>query len=168
MATTKKRVSKRRKPTAAIEYAGNEWLGCVGANAAALDKLARTTGRPLSAHVRELLATCAGGRPRRSFYFSRNHDVEVGVGYVLLVDRGSSKMTDVACAVQVIARDSARKETAANDLVPFAVDNGNAHYLCVDREGRVVYRILHEPPETERRVVADSLPDFLAGLKEEP
>ncbi|MCZ7682461.1 MAG: SMI1/KNR4 family protein [Sandaracinaceae bacterium] len=109
-----------------------------------------------------------GGRPRRSFYFSREHNIEVGVGYVLLVDRGASKMTDVAYAVAVIEKDSARKGTVADDLVPFAVDNGNAHYLCVDREGRVVYRILHDPPETERRVVADSLADFLAGLEEEP
>lgn len=109
-----------------------------------------------------------GGRPRRSFYCHPDHDVEVGVGHVLLVDRGTSKMTDVAHAVDVIEKDSARKGTRADDLVPFAADNGNAHYLCVDREDRVVYRILHEPPNTERRVVADSLPDFLAGLEDEP
>ncbi len=144
----------------AIKYAGNEWLGCVGANASALDRLAGTTRRTLTAPVRELLATCAGGRPRRSFYCHPDHDVKVGVGYVLLVDPGSSKMTDVAHAVGVIEKDSARKGTRADDLVPFAVHNGNAHHLCVDREGRVVYRILHEPPESERRVVADSLADF--------
>lgn len=61
MAKSKEQASKRGKPTPAIEYAGNEWMGYVGANAAALDQLARTTGRSLSAPVRELLATCAGG-----------------------------------------------------------------------------------------------------------
>jgi hypothetical protein len=162
------RAKKTAKKTRPLEYAGNLWHGCVGANEGRIDRLESEIDREIPSDVRELLRTCAGGAPELSFFESRKHDIEVGIGHVLMLDPGKTKKQSVADAMKWISKDSARKNTSADDIVPFAVDNGNANFLCTDEDGRVVYRILHEPAENERRVVADSLKEFLDGLEEPP
>ncbi len=162
-----KRTSSRKAP-AIVEYAQNRWRGCVAPGDAALDRLDAALGRPLPPDVRDLLATCAGGAPERSFFMSPEHGIEVAIGHVLHVAPPRNEARTVESVLSAIAADGKRSGASDEDLVPFAVDNGNAHFLCVDRSGRVVYRVLHEPEGTERRVVADSLGELLDGLEEPP
>ena len=161
-------MKKSAKKTGPLEYAGNRWHGCVGASDGLLDLVESEISRKIPSDVRELLRACAGGAPELSFFESAKHDIEVGIGHILVADPGKTKKQSVAGAMKWISEDSARKGTSADDLVPFAVDNGNAHFLCVDGDRQVVYRILHEPAEDERRLVADTLREFLAGVEEPP
>jgi hypothetical protein len=151
-----------------VEHRGNRWLDCAGATDEAISGLEPALGRKVPKPLCELLRACAGGRPERPFYCSAKHDIEVAIGRVLLVGPTRSRQQTVLGAFETLVRDSEQKGTSAADLLPFAVDNGNAHYLCLDGRGRVVYRILHEPAPDERRIVADSLDAFLEGLEEPP
>lgn len=162
-------MARRKKKAPPLEYAGNRWYGCAAVTDDSLDRLEREIERKLPHGVRDLLRVCSGGRPESPFFESAKHRHEAVIGHVLLVvDEGPMEPQSVPEAATAIAEDSKRMGTSAGDLVPFAVDNGNAHYYCLDGEGRVVYRILHEPPGEERRLVADSLDQFLEGLEERP
>ena len=161
-------MAKRKKQAPPIEHAGNRWSGCLAPDPEALDRFEAELGRRLPERLRELLLACGGGAPETPFFSSMAHETEAHIGYVLPVDPGRSKRTGVLDALGWIRADSARTGSSAADLIPFAVDNGNAHFYCIDGEGRVVYRILHEPAGQERRVVADSLEELLGGLVEPP
>ena len=127
---TRRRQKRPAEP--AVDYAGNTWSDCVGGvTVERLDALAVELQQSLPAGVRDLLRHCAGGSPQKAFYESPERDIEVGVGYVLVVDTHRTK-TSVAQAVEWIWEDGTRNTTIADGLIPVAVDNGNAHFLCVD------------------------------------
>lgn len=151
MAKAKKRKKKKKRD---VKRYGQIWADCIGANEAELDALEAQIGAGLPSEVRDLLLACAGGMPAEDSYYDRKHDTEVGVGHVLCVDAGGSKLETVSEALQ----------RSPKPLIPFATDTGHDGTLCVDASGQVVY---YTTDPLRARSVADSLDVFLNGLTDE-
>lgn len=102
-----------------------------------------------------LLVDFSGGVPDKSYFFSNEYGVEVGVGYVLVCRDKSKRVTF----------SDARGRVSDKSILPLFVDNGNSGYLCINGSGEVVYVTLHSKDVV---AVASSITAFLEGLEVPP
>lgn len=155
------------KGRAVVYFHGGEWSGCRSPTREELEYSEKTLQQRFPRTVRQLFQQCALGRPAKPLFVSDKYDAEVAVGYVLDVGRPSGDVTTVVEAWEHILRNAEHKGDAAEpSLLPFAIDYGHANYFCLDSVGRVVYRVLDEEAGRGRKVVADSIEEFIDGLEE--
>jgi hypothetical protein len=157
-------MSKLAKMAArAIAAHGNEWTRIVPASIADIERVERELGVTVPEELATFWTACAGGYPRRPFYWSAEHNIEVHVGYVLpLVDAAKRKGVIATC------RAWRRAQRLPSDLIPFALDNGNANLICARTPGCEIVYFLHDDPDKPSNEVAGSLQEFLRGLTVPP
>jgi hypothetical protein len=168
MATKKKTATKVAPAAKAkgkdVDAFGNTWAGALGGTREEVGAVEAALGVKLSDELAAFLQECANGKPARGFYFSKAHEIEVGLGRVLPL-QDQPKMNGIVTDASMRRRVTGMPE----HFVPFAVDNGNSDVLCVDtKTQQIVYWVHDGSPDDRGQVAADSLKTFIARLEEPP
>jgi len=158
----KKKRGQRSRASVTDAY-GNTWVGVAPAGRRDVEAAEAALGLTLPAELAELMMTLGAGRPAKSYYFSRDNDIEIELGYVIPL-LAQPRIGDLVQECETYRR----VHGLAPELIPFALDSGHANLLCLRLPAGDVVYWLHDEPERRVRTVAPSLVALLQGLTEPP
>ncbi|MEW5738871.1 MAG: SMI1/KNR4 family protein [Myxococcota bacterium] len=163
-ASTRKAPQEEASALKVLQAYETGWKQVSGGTDADVQAVEAQLGRRLPAALAEFLMTCGGGRPEKNFFVGPESEVlDLGIGYVLpLRDVGKKQ------GVGTTNETWRAHQGLPQELIPFAVDTGNANLICLRLPQQDVIYWVHDEPDHRPRFVAASLPAFLHGLGECP